>query len=132
MSRDQLIESIRSATLAIKAASIAIRFELAMNRLQEAIEATRIERRYNPNWAAQSRVPRGNPDGGRWTTGGGGADVALNDWGRLVAEIPVRGGRKCVYRFETFSIVVDGPVNFPCQDRVPWSAVTHGQMLNDN
>ena len=26
-----------------------------------------LDRRYNPNWASQPRVPRGNPDGGQWT-----------------------------------------------------------------
>ena len=97
MTRAQLIEFIRLADPAIKAADGAIRFKLAMNRLQEAIEAAHIERRYNPNWASQPRVPGGHPDGGRWTEAGGGADVALNDRGRLVAEIPVRGGRKCVF-----------------------------------
>jgi HK97 family phage portal protein len=32
----------------------------------------RLQRRYNPNWDLQPRVPPGNIDGGRWTDGGGG------------------------------------------------------------
>ena len=34
------------------------------------LHGRRLERRYNPNWSSQARVPRGNPDGGRWTDGG--------------------------------------------------------------
>jgi hypothetical protein len=75
--------------------------------------------------------------------GGGSADgideagerriqMALNDWGVLLVELPLLVGRKCVYRFDTHSIIVDGPTSFHCQATVHWSAVRHGQMLNDN
>jgi hypothetical protein len=117
---------------AVPAAQIAaVRFKVAALRLRVALAADTLQRRYNPNWASQPRVPAGNRDGGRWTDDNGPA-IALNDWGTLLAEIPVRGGRECVYRFDTFSIIVVGPASFPCQDRVLWSAVTHGQLLNDN
>jgi hypothetical protein len=80
-------------------------------------------------------------DHGRWTdtVGGGGAArrsprdvVAQGDFGVLIAEIPVAGGRRCVYKFPAISIVVPGPTNFACTATAHWSAVTHGRLLNDN
>jgi hypothetical protein len=44
----------------------AIRFEVALQRLREAI---RYEQRYNPNWASEPRVPSGGPAGGQWVGG---------------------------------------------------------------
>lgn len=65
----RLLDSIRAATRTMERAIIDIRLRLAMDRLGETI-GVRLQRRYNPNWASQPRVPRGNPDGGRWTDGG--------------------------------------------------------------
>jgi hypothetical protein len=104
--------------------------------------------KYSPD---QPRVPAGNPDGGQWTSeGGGGATGGLssgigalaantNFFGKLIAELPrrdfltgVTSGRWCVYQFDTFTSIVEGPTNFSCSAIVPWSAVVHGFILNDN
>lgn len=69
--RDALLTAIRRATLAMTAATAEGAFEMAMERLGRLLQERRLERRYNPNWPSQPRVPRGNPDGGRWTDGGG-------------------------------------------------------------
>lgn len=45
----------------------AARVLLAAERLRTQLVADRLERRYNPNWPSQPRVPRGDPDGGQWT-----------------------------------------------------------------
>ena len=86
------------------------------------------DRKYSPD---QPRVPAGNPDGGQWTSGSGAGmrrspqgakprdDVVLaqGDFGIQIAEIPVAGGRRCVYRFSAFSVVVAGAANF---DALRW------------
>jgi hypothetical protein len=54
------------------------------------------------------------------------------EFGRLTAEIPVPGGRRCIYDFGAVSVVVPGPVNFPCMTAVPLAATTHGYLLNAN
>jgi hypothetical protein len=102
---------------------------------------------FNPS---QPRVPKGSPGGGQWTDedGGSGEDgtgdpsqadalqsgfrIAQTGFGTLIAEIPVRGGRQCVYKFGAFSVIVPGAANFRCIPRAHWSAVTHGRLLNDN
>jgi len=105
-----------------------------------------IEQKYRPD---QARVPAGNAGGGQWTDEGAagrgigstsrssnGADrqtrIAQAGFGRLVAEIPVSGGRNCVYNFGTFLVVVPGPANFRCMALMPLAGTTHGGLLNDN
>jgi hypothetical protein len=97
----------------------------------------------------QPRVPAGQPGGGQWTSGDGATndglsslqDVASNidAFGRLTAELPridflsgLTSGRWCVYQFDTFTSIVEGPTNLSCPAWVPWSAVVHGSLLNDN
>ena len=112
------------------------------------------ERKYSRD---QPRVPSGSREGGQWTDAGGGqggygggrADanipanakptqfgsgrqVAQAGFGRLIAEIPVPGGRRCVYSFGTISVVVPGPGNFHCPPSSPLAGTTHGYLLNDN
>jgi hypothetical protein len=58
--------------------------------------------------------------------------LAQAGFGTLLAEIPVPGGRRCVYNFGSYSVVVPGPTNFQCQPTVHWSGVVHGRLLNDN
>lgn len=48
----------------------ATRFHKAIDRLGRLLAERDLERRYNPDWASQPRVPSGNPGGGRWTDGG--------------------------------------------------------------
>lgn len=67
---DALFAAIRRATFAMKAVTAEDQFEAAMDRLGQLLHERRLERRYNPNWPSQPRVPRGHPDGGRWTDGG--------------------------------------------------------------
>ena len=119
------------------------RLRWMLKDLKVDLMLARLRRKYSPD---QPRVPAGNRDGGQWTSGardanspsGAGANsqestrVVQAGFGHLVAEIPVPGGRRCVYNFGTFSVVAPGPTNFPCPVLVPWSAVTHGQLLNDN
>ena len=107
--------------------------DLKLELLGRAIKAA-----FNPD---QSR-----DELGRWTDGGearpaprtqkpsapGNTVVAQVGFGRLIAEIPVRGGRYCVYNFGSYSIIAPGAVNLRCSARVPSSAVTHGRLLNDN
>lgn len=94
------------------------------------------DKTYNPH---QPRVPAGNSNGGQWTSGGagdrdteGGLVLAQLDIGVLVAEIPRAIGRLCVYEFSYGTVAVPGATNFRCAERQFSSAVTHGQLLNDN
>jgi len=87
----------------------------------------------------QPRVPAGNPDGGQWTSEGGGGRSAEQprrtsqvEFGILVAEIPLVRGRLCVYQFGNLRVVVPGPTNFHCPASTPMAGTTHGQILNDN
>jgi hypothetical protein len=57
-------EQTRMEPLSLRADLAAVRMELAYIELQRALR-----RKYDPN---QPRVPAGNPDGGRWTSEGGG------------------------------------------------------------
>ena len=98
------------------------------------------EQKYSPN---QPRVPAGSREGGRWL---GTAPIqqtvenappaptvlAQSDFGTLIAEIRVPGGRRCVYSFGRITVVAPGPTNFNCSPTVHWSGVVHGRLLNDN
>jgi hypothetical protein len=57
------LRTARSGLRRLKWHAAAIRFELTLRRHDRALKYG-----YNPN---EPRVPRGNPDGGQWTTGGG-------------------------------------------------------------
>lgn len=46
--------------------------------------------KYNPRWYLQPRVPRGNPDGGQWTDGGG---VQVATLGPVFLPVLKAGGR---------------------------------------
>jgi hypothetical protein len=119
---------------------LALRHDFAKLKLE--YELRRFQQKYSPQ---QPRVPAGSREGGRWI----GAFTVPNQqtaenatsrptvlaqpgFGRLVAEIPVPGGRRCVYNFGVFSVAVPGAANFRCSPRVHWSGVTHGTLLNDN
>ena len=120
---------------------LALRHDFAKLKLE--YELRRFQRKYSSN---QPRVPAGNPDGGQWVgafnvpaqrpaqseTQPRPTVLAQPGFGRLVAEIPVPGGRRCVYNFGPISVVAPGPTNFSCPSRAHWSAVTHGRLLNDN
>jgi hypothetical protein len=54
--------------------------ETKLRALDRAVKAG-----FDPN---QPRVPAGNPEGGRWTDGGGGTRVAQNDSSDLLTDIP--------------------------------------------
>ncbi len=58
-----------SGLLRLKWLAAATRFELAMLRYDRALKLA-LKAGFDPN---QPRVPRGNPDGGQWTSGGGGS-----------------------------------------------------------
>ena len=102
------------------------------------------QRQFNPN---QPRVGAGVPEGGQFVGAGGVSSrvrygsgskpsdnivLAGYSFGILIAEIPVPGGRRCVYEFDFGNVVVPGAVHLECSPKVPSSAVTHGYMLNDN
>ncbi len=61
------VRTIESNLLRLKWLAAATRFEIAMHRHDRAL---RRALKYNPG---QPRVPRGNPDGGQWTSAGGSA-----------------------------------------------------------
>lgn len=128
----------RSAIWSPHADSALRRFNLAYARYFGEDKAG-----FNPN---QPRVSAGNPDGGQWvgafTLPGQPRQqdekpsppmvVAQAGFGMLVAEIPVPGGRRCVYNFGVLSIAVPGAANFRCTPTAHWSGLTHGTILNDN
>ncbi|MEA2875813.1 MAG: hypothetical protein QOF14_1009 [Hyphomicrobiales bacterium] len=110
-----------------------VKFELALRALG---------RKYSEN---QPRVPAGSREGGRWigaftmpsqqtveTAPSRPTVLAQPGFGRLVAEIPVPGGRRCVYNFGVISVAMPGAANFRCSPRMHWSGATHGTLLNDN
>lgn len=102
----------------------------------------------------QPRAPAGNSDGGRWIGNGpnpatrprssetdtrhptavGQEQRVVQDYsfGELIVEIPKKIGRDCIYKFSFGSVIVDGPTNLCCPQRVPSAAVRHGTLLNDN
>ena len=69
--RARLLGAIHAATAAMAPGDATTRFQKAIDRLGGLLAERALERRYNPDWASQPRVPSGNPDGGRWTDGGG-------------------------------------------------------------
>ncbi len=64
------LRAIEGGLLRLKWLAAATRFEIAMRRHDRALKAN-----FNPN---QPRVPRGNPDGGQWTSGGGNGQKPTN------------------------------------------------------
>jgi len=74
--RARLLSVIHAATAAMEPADPATRFRKAMDRLGELLAERGLERRYNPQWELQPRVPQGNPGGGQWTNGGGSGGVS--------------------------------------------------------
>jgi hypothetical protein len=118
---------------------VGFQLDLAIIKLKRALA-----QKYRPD---QPRVPAGRPAAGQWTAGVGengspthdrpGAPrarprVAQYDIGALVAELPYRGGRNCVYKFSFGQVVIPGPTNLSCPEKLPSAAVTHGTLLNDN
>ncbi len=63
LSRALAVRAIEGGLLRLKWLAAATRFELALLRHDRALKAG-----FKPD---EPRVPRGNPDGGQWTTGGG-------------------------------------------------------------
>ena len=85
----------RALELAIKLATLELRFDVLLRSL---------ERRH---WRDQPRVPRGNPDGGQWTRGGGApreprrvrtAFGAVLTWRRKVRDGTGADVWQCYYR----------------------------------
>jgi hypothetical protein len=73
-------------------------------------------------------------DTARRSAGANSQETELADlgFGRLIAELPGPGGRRCVYQFGTLPIMIPGPVNFRCPTTMHWGGTTHGGRLNDN
>ncbi|MCK9917792.1 hypothetical protein MXD81_52505 [Microbacteriaceae bacterium K1510] len=134
--RLQALCTIKSNLLRLKCLVAAVRLERTMYR-----HARTLKYGYNPN---RPRVPAGDPTGGQWTGVGARSSgdpredtgqrtrVAQVQFGRLVAEIPISGGRNCVYNFGSFSVVVPGPARMRCPATSPLAGTTHGRLLNDN
>jgi hypothetical protein len=72
MTDARLLRSIRAATDVMRRAAIDLCLERAMDRFQRLLREHALDRRYNPDWRLQPRLPRGDPDGGQWTRGPGG------------------------------------------------------------
>jgi hypothetical protein len=70
----------RQEILRLKSQIAALRFERAMVRHAMALERCA---NFNPN---QPRVPAGNPDGGQWTSEGGGGSGGINDT-RVISDV---------------------------------------------
>ena len=127
-------EAVERELLELRWVVKSLRTDLALARLRQ---------KYSPD---QPRAPAGSPRGGRWIGAFSLPDqrpaqnemrprptvLAQAGFGRLVAEIRVPGGRRCVYNFGPISIVAPGPTNLNCSSRMHWSGLTHGQLLNDN
>jgi hypothetical protein len=102
---------------------------------EDQVPFARFERKYNPG---QPRVPAGAREGGQWTGGDGstsqaqGDKVAQVEFGNLIAELRGPTGRRCVYKFNLFTVIVPGPTNFSCPKRTPSAATSHGVLTNDN
>jgi hypothetical protein len=92
MTNAALLRSIRAATDVMRRASIDLCLERAMDRLQRLLREPSLERRYNPDWRLQPRVPRGDPDGGQWTRGPGG--VGGEDDRSVPSDAMARDGRR--------------------------------------
>lgn len=69
--------------------SKAIRQTLAILGVKTAAIRLSISLKYNPRWQLQPRVPRGNPDGGRWALDGG-----LQSATSLILPVLKRGAMK--------------------------------------
>ncbi|HZQ11448.1 MAG TPA: hypothetical protein VFB31_01415 [Pseudolabrys sp.] len=132
LARALAIRAIQGQLLRLKWLAAATRFELAMRRHDRALRRA-CKANFNPD---QPRVRRGQREGGQWTDGEGGGSprtrTAQAGFGTLTAEIPVSGGRRCVYNFGLISVVIPGPTNFRCPPTLPIAATTHGYLLNDN
>ena len=78
------LRAFEAGLLRLKWLAAATRFEIALARHDRALKAG-----FNPN---EPRVPRGNPDGGQWTDGGGGSSGKIRPAGDIPAgdspEIP--------------------------------------------
>ena len=94
--RDALLAAIHRATLSMKRATGEGAFETAMTRLGRLLHERRLERRYNPHWPSQPRMPRGNPGGGQWTDGGasGGEVLQPSVFAEAVSDEPVQTAAK--------------------------------------
>lgn len=114
----------------LAAASVVVKF----NRLRFALKY------FDPN---QPRVPAGQREGGQWSSTSSGSGKRRTDngvqpvaqsysFGVLVAEIPKKIGRNCVYEFDFGLVMVEGPTNLRCIQELPSAAVSHGMLLNDN
>jgi hypothetical protein len=127
----RLAEDIRAD---IEHARALLRRHVAFVREIRSARRFLLEWRYDPD---QPRVPAGSPDGGQWTSGEASGEQSLQiaqaySFGSLIAEIPVPGGRRCVYQFSFGAVVVGGGVYVRCLPRIPSAGVVHGYFLNDN
>jgi len=116
--RARLLSAIHAATAAMGSVDPATRFRKAMDRLGELLAERGLERRYNPQWELQPRVPQGNPDGGQWTQVGSGQAPSLPI--RLAAEISGftrHGINQAITRGVSPSAILDAVAN-PIRIRV--------------
>jgi hypothetical protein len=54
------------------------------------------------------------------------------EFGVLIAQFDQWGERRCVYRFKGGSQITVKWGNLPCSRRMEWSALSHGDLMNDN
>lgn len=98
---DEMARWLKIGALRLEYAAAEVRLRLAATALGHAL----IERRYRPD---QPRVPAGSPDGGQWTTVGGGTPnthIAAG-FGRITFSGPLIGTEydsdnnrtRCLYR----------------------------------
>ena len=95
------LRAVEAGLLRLKWLAAATRVEIAMRRHDRALKYG-----FNPN---EPRVPRGNPDGGQWTTGGGtggspsrpvrlAGEVPTNDPPEIPKERPLARARNILLR----------------------------------
>jgi hypothetical protein len=92
MTDARLLRSIRAATDVMRRAAIDLCLERAMDRFERLLREQSLQRRYNPDWRTQPRVPRGDPDGGQWTRGPGG--VGRDSDRDVPSDTEARDGRR--------------------------------------
>ena len=92
MTDARLLRSIAAATDVVRRAATDMGLKAAMDRLQRLFREQTLERRYNPDWRSQPRVPGGHPDGGQWTLGPRrvGREDATSDIAPHAGERPAR------------------------------------------
>lgn len=114
----------------------AVKQKLAELGFDTAALRLRLAFKYNPDWHLQPRVPRGNPDGGRWTDGGGGTQVAnvgaailpvLREGGRQALKVASTRARPYLMRMPKYWLLGD---LFPAEDEFDFETQRIGLPSN--